>query len=131
MKDIKTKKNVRNDIILIACLLIAAAIGLVYLFGFRSKGDVVKVTVDGKIYGTYSLNKNTSQDIYTGEKGDRLNRLIIKDGKAYVETATCSDGICVKHSRIFRDGESIVCLPHGVVITVTAENSENTPDIVI
>lgn len=129
-KIVTTKRKILNDIILIFSLLLIAVIGIVYLFCFRSSGDTVKVTVDGKAYGTYSLNKNIAVDIYSGEDNSSLNRLIIKDGKAYVEHATCPDGICVQHRPIFRDGESIVCLPQKVVITVIANNTDE-PDIVV
>ena len=131
MKKTKVKSVVRNDIILIVCLLLIAAIGMIYLFGLRSRGDTVRVTVDGKTYGTYSLTKNITEDIYSGKNKEHLNRLVIRDGKAYMETATCPDGICVAHTPIFRDGESIVCLPNRVVITVITNNDIDSPDIVV
>lgn len=129
MKDTGVKRKIRNDIILVLCLLLIAVIGLAYLYLFRDKGDTVKVTVDGNQIGIYSLNENMSKDIITGEKGENLNRLIIKDGKAYMETATCPDGICVNHNPIFRDGESIVCLPNGVVVTII--KNDDDLDVVI
>jgi len=129
MKDTGVKRKIRNDIILVLCLLLIAVIGLAYLYLFRDKGDTVKVTVDGNQIGIYSLNENMTKDIITGEKGENLNRLIIKDGKAYMETATCPDGICVNHNPIFRDGESIVCLPNGVVVTII--KNDDDLDVVI
>ena len=129
MKDTGVKRKIRNDIILVLCLLLIAVIGLAYLYLFRDTGDTVKVTVDGNQIGIYSLNENMTKDIITGEKGENLNRLIIKDGKAYMETATCPDGICVNHNPIFRDGESIVCLPNGVVVTII--KNDDDLDVVI
>jgi hypothetical protein len=129
MKDTGVKRKIRNDIILVLCLLLIAVIGLAYLYLFRDKGDTVKVTVDGNQIGIYSLNENMTKDIITGEKGENLNRLIIKDGKAYMETATCPDGICVNHNPIFRDGESMVCLPNGVVVTII--KNDDDLDVVI
>ena len=123
-------KLIRNDIILILCLLIVAAIGILYLFVFRNQGNTVKVTVDGEIYGIYSLSENVTEDIYTGENHQHHNRLIIKNAKAYMATASCPDGICVTHAPIFRDGESIVCLPNRVVITVVSDDDTASPDIV-
>ena len=121
----------RNDVLLIAVLLLIAAIGAVYLFVFREKGNTVTVTVDGKPYGEYALSENITKDIYTGENGEQCNRLVIRDGKAFMETATCPDGICVSHRAVFRDGESIVCLPNRVVVTVTTVTDTQAPDIVI
>ena len=120
----------RNDIILIATLLLIAAVGLFYLFVLRESGNVVKVTLDGELYGTYPLSEDISVDIMSGDNASELNRLVIRDGKAHMEHATCPDGICVDHRPIFRDGESIVCLPNRVVVTVIIEDYADSPDIV-
>ena len=130
-----TEKNgghlLRNDIIFIAgILLVVAVIGLCFYL-FREKGDKVVVTVDGIIYGTYSLEEDIVVEIRTGEQGEGLNVLVIKDGVAYVETANCPDGICAGHRPISREGESIVCLPNRVVITVHTEEEEEAPDIIV
>ncbi len=117
------KPRLRNDILLIAVLLLLAAIGGIYLYFFRPVGNTVTVTVDGAEYGVYSLSSDRIEEIRTGSGAEQLNRLVIKDGKAFVETATCPDRICAAHSPINRDGESIVCLPHRVVITVVEENA--------
>ncbi len=124
----KPKAVIINDLFLIAALLFACAIGAFYLFVLRGQGDTVKVTVDGKIYKTYSLSQNITEDIRIGEYN---NRLVIRDGKAYIEEATCPDGICVDHSPIFRNGESIVCLPQRVVVTVITDNDQDSPDIIV
>lgn len=124
MMENNKKRRLRNDILLIAVLLVLAVIGGIYLHFFRVVGNTVKVTVDGAEYGVYSLSSDRTEEIRTGVDGGQLNRLIIKDGKAFVETATCPDGICVSHSPINRDGESIVCLPHRVVITVVGDKDD-------
>ncbi len=117
----------RNDFILIAVLLLCAAAGAVYLFLFRGSGDTVRVTVDGEHFGTYSLSEPRTVEIPSEDGG--LNRLIIRDGKAQMEYATCPDGICVAHPPIFRDGESIVCLPNRVAVTAITEGEDDGPDI--
>lgn len=119
----------RNDIIFIVALLfIVSLCGLCFYF-LRGEGDKVVVTVDGKEYGTYSLTEDARVEIRTG--AEAVNVLVIKDGQAYVETATCPDGICAGHKPISREGESIVCLPHKVVITVYVTEEKNAPDIVV
>ena len=87
------------------------------------------MSIDGKVVATYPLGVDRTEDILT--EGGGLNRLIIRDGKAYIASASCPDGICAAHKPIHRDGESIVCLPNKVVVTVkTAENAD-TPDVVV
>ena len=121
----------RNDVIfIVALLLVVSALGLCFYL-FRGEGDMVVVTVDGKEFGRYSLAEDVTVEIRTGAQGEELNLLVIKDGQAYVETATCPDGICAGHKPIKRDGESIVCLPHKVVITVYSSEEKDAPDIVV
>ncbi len=135
IKTTPTAKNggrlFRNDVIfIIALLLIVSVCGMCFYF-LRGEGDLVVVTVDGKEFGRYALNEDVTVEIRTGAEDSELNLLVIKDGKAYVETATCPDGICAGHKPISREGESIVCLPHKVVITVYAAEETNAPDIVV
>ena len=123
-------RKFKNDLIFIVALLLAfSLIGLAFYF-FRGEGDTVTVEVDGKVYGVYSLTEDRTVEIRTGEHEEELNRLVIKDGKAFVEAATCPDGICAAHKPILREGESIVCLPHKVVITVRQSDSSGAPDVV-
>ena len=122
-------RRFRNDLILIGALLIVSVtVGLCF-FLLRPDGDIVKVEVDGQLIGTYELSVDRTVEIRTGKDRSELNLLIIRDGEAFVESATCPDGICSSHRPISRDGESIVCLPHKVVITVRRGGGE-APDIV-
>ena len=122
------KRRLRNDLLLVAALLAVAAAGLL-LLSLRGNGDTVEVTVNGELYAVYPLSQTVVEEIRTGD--DSWNRLVIRDGKAFVEDASCPDGICAAHRAIFRDGESIVCLPHGVVITVVRAEDDGAPDIIV
>ncbi len=123
-----TQRLLRNDVIFILALLALAAALLIYLFAFRESGEWVEVTVDGRVYGVYSLAENRTEEIL--QEGDRVNRLVILDGKAYMESASCPDGICVAHPPVFRRGESIVCLPNRVVVSVISDDTRDGPDVV-
>lgn len=123
-------RKFKNDLIFITVLLaVVSLLGLAFFF-FRGEGDVVTVTVDGAVYGTYSLSEPIRVEIRTGDEQEQINVLVIEDGRAYVEHASCPDGICAAHKPILRNGESIVCLPHRVVITVHKTDGQN-PDIIV
>lgn len=122
------RKN-RNDVLFIAVLLLIVALAGAAFFFLRGEGDSVTVSVDGKHYGTYPLRTDLTLSIRTGAGDTQENLLVIRDGHAYVESATCPDGICAAHKPISREGESIVCLPHRVVITVHTTDGEE-PDII-
>ena len=78
-------------------------------------GKYVTVQIDGKEKARYSLEDDGEYPI---ENGDYENLLCIEDGKAFVKEANCRDKICVSHRAINKSGETIVCLPHKVVIAV-------------
>ena len=122
-------RKFRNDLIFIAAILAVVAIGAAALFFLRGEGSTVQVEVDGTVIGTYPLSVDREVEIITGGNGEELNLLVIKDGKATVTAATCPDGICAAHRPISREGESIICLPHKVVVTVIGGEGEE-PDVV-
>lgn len=103
----------RNDWILIAAVLAMSVIFLgVHFFRPQQKNGMAVVTIDGEEFGSWPLSEN-----HTVEIGDG-NRLVIKDGKADMVWADCPDKLCVNQRAISRGGESIICLPNKVVISI-------------
>ena len=120
------KKKIRNDILLVVVLLVVVCVAGLAFWLLRTDGDTVTVTVDGQSFGTYSLGQDIRVPIVT-ERGS--NTLVIRESRAWVEEASCPDGICAAHRPISRDGESIVCLPNRVVVTVRSAGAES-PDVI-
>lgn len=103
----------KNDILLAVIVLIIAVFGLLFYRNLEKKtAGTITVTVDGDVYGTYSLDQD--QEILIG----KTNRLVIKDGKADMIEADCPDQICVDHKSISKNKESIACLPNKVIVEV-------------
>lgn len=106
----------KNDVILGGGILIAALLLFLVMHLIRGEdGNQIQITVDGNIYGTYSLAKD--QVIEVKEK-DFYNRIRIQDGKAYMEEANCPDGYCEEQGKINGRSQTIVCLPHKLVVEV-------------
>lgn len=123
-KDKKRKKHLfyKNDWFLIAAILASAMLIFIFLMLFQQKGARVVVTVDGKRLAAYSLDETVSKDI---ESSFGVNHLVIEGGVATVTDADCKDKLCVYQKAISRKGETIVCLPHKLVITIEgAEDGE-------
>lgn len=116
-KQNKLQKPVRNDIILITILLASAVLFLVcYYLLFHKEGAFIQITIDGEMYKTLPLNEDTTITINGFNNGS--NTLQIKDGYASVIDADCPDKLCQKQKKIHYKGESIVCLPNKVIISV-------------
>ena len=108
----------KNDWILVAVILVLAGIGFLIFTSFgRQTAGIVKVTVDGEVFGTYSLKKEQEVEI------NDTNRLIIEDGQVDMVEADCPDQICVDHKTISKKKETIVCLPNKVVVEIVGGES--------
>ena len=116
----------RNDIVFICALLLLVFAASLFLLLFRTEGETVTVTVNGMLWGEYPLNKNAEIEIKT-DFGHNL--LIIENGRAYMKSASCPDGICVSHRPVRYNGESIICLPNKTVVEIRSQ-SKNSPDII-
>ena len=123
------KRKLKNDIILAVIVVVVAATGLLLVNVFRTEGSFAVIKIDGKETGRYPLSVDTEVIIETGDDGK--NTLVIEDNKAFMKDANCPDKICEGHSKISYKGETIVCLPHKVVIEIVKEDSENELDVVI
>lgn len=123
------KKKFKNDIILAVIVIAVAAVGLLLLNIFKTEGSFAVVKIDGKETERYPLSVNTEVVIETG--GNGRNTLVIEDNKAFMKDANCPDKICEGHSKISYKGETIVCLPHKVVIEIVADENTDELDAVV
>lgn len=121
-------KKIRADIILIAALLVAGGIIAAILMLGSKGGDTVIVKVDGQVVKELQLNAD-AEYVIEGVDGGQ-NKLIIQDGSAWMSEADCPDKLCVNMGRINRAGQSIVCLPHKVVVEIaSSDGSEPEVDV--
>ena len=109
-------KKLKNDIILVLALLLlaAAAWGAVKLT--QKSGSFAVVEINGVETARYPLSEDSVTVIET--EGGHVNRLVIENGYAYIDEADCPDKLCVKQGRIRMTGESVICLPHRLVIRI-------------
>ena len=116
------EKKKLNSVLLFIGFVLFAILGMVFLWGqVQEKGTTAVVTMDGEIRYTCSLFMEKEIDI------DGINKLVIKDGMADMVFADCPDQVCVKHEPISKIGESIICLPNKVVVTIEGLNRNGKP----
>lgn len=117
-------KTHRNDVILIAALLLAAGVLALWLGLTRRAGGVARVQIDGETVLELPLDQDTQ--VVLGE-GEHTNTLVIENGAAQVIAADCPDQVCVRQGAVRYNGESIVCLPHKLIVSIEG-GSENGVD---
>lgn len=113
----------KNDWILMIVILFISCMGL--LAGkiiLSRQGGYAVVSVDGKEYGTYSLNKKQAIDI------NGTNTLQIEEGEADMIEADCRDKLCVHQKAIQKKGETIICLPNKIVVEIQGNGTGNEVD---
>ncbi len=125
-------KEYRKDLFLILGILIGAGL-LAGAFALAKKpGAYVRVEQSGKTIGIYPLTEDR-REAFPAESGETEkmgdeeagNVLVIENGTVHMESASCPDKLCVKQGTKSKVGETIVCLPHKLVVTViSAEEAE-------
>lgn len=101
----------KADKIVLASVLLFSVIVALFMFVFKNNGKSVVIKQQNRVVCSLPLNKETVYEL-------EHNTVVIKNGKAFVKSADCPDQICVKHKKISKSGESIVCLPNRVIIEV-------------
>ena len=110
----------KKNFILIGVIVAVIATAIAVLSLTKKDGDYVVVKVDGNEVARYSLSQDGEYSLNGG-----TNVLRIEDGKAYLVSANCPDHLCVKWGKVDQSGETIICLPNRLTVTVySAEESE-------
>lgn len=132
MKTKERRKPRLADILLMVGLALAGAFILLMAFLMGQGGAFAEVRVNGSIYGTYALSEDRTVEI-KGEGGNNL--LVIKNGKASMSEADCPDKLCVRQGEISLKGQSIICLPHKVVVEIKDNDAggihQNSVDMIV
>ena len=114
----------RLDIIVIASILLASLSLLLILNLTKKEGALAVVEIDGQVVAEYPLYK---EGVYSLNGG--TNVLVVEGGTAYLNYSSCPDHTCENIGKIRYVGETIVCLPNKVTITIIGD-AEDGVDLV-
>lgn len=113
----------RGDLVLISVLLAAALIFLVprWLDGNESEKNHNKpltatITVDGELFKTVDLTEE--EQVIEIKTDHGLNILKVHDYGIEMIEADCPDKVCLTFGFVNKSNQSIVCLPHKVLVEV-------------
>jgi hypothetical protein len=104
----------KKDFILIGTIVVIAILMWIILQIFwPGGGDVLRISIDSEVYGTYDMKENQTIRI------QETNVCQIQDGEVVMLEGDCPDQLCVEHKEIGREeGGTIVCLPNRVVLEI-------------
>lgn len=154
-REIRLKQHISKPDILLIIFFIAVAVLLeVWMLFGKNDGTMLEISYDGSKLYTIRLEhsadgRDAEQEFFylitypeNNEDGNRpvissfssmpecpenvsYNLLSIREGTVTMQAADCRDQICVHHIPISGSNESIICLPHKLVIAVTGEQGED------
>ena len=147
------KQYIRKADIILFIVLVAAglAASAALSMSHSTAGSDARVVIKsgGELFATYPLSKDTvievpapaegaaseaeepegassSDDVIGGEctQYSNYNIVEISGGSVSVTKASCKNQVCVRHGKISHTGESIVCLPNRLVVTIEGGDKE-------
>lgn len=105
----------KGDAVAVAlCLCAALVLFALPFLRADAQGATLTVTYRDGAEQTFALDRN--QVLTLCGDGHTLT-VVIENGTVRVSESDCPDGLC-RAGRISRDGEALVCLPAGIVLTV-------------
>ena len=115
----KARKTILRDIIFILAVLAVAVVILIVTGSHGKAGSCAVVMVRNHEIARYSLSDD---GIYAINGG--TNTIEIKDGKVRMAEADCPNHLCVRQGWISYAGQSIVCLPNELSVTIAGTDGE-------
>ena len=122
----RSRPTAADGILLLAVL--ATGLSLFFLPRHaRQTGAYAEINVGGEIVERLPLSENRA---YLVESTEGVNRIEIRDGGVSVTEADCPDALCMRQGVIRYDGQSLICLPHRVAVTIRGADGDQ-PDVMV
>lgn len=117
------------DALVVIIVVAFAVMTAVFVYG-KNRGETLTATVKhrGQVAAQVALSTLTEEKKITIDGQYHLTVTLTKDGVSVTES-DCPGQDCVHTGRITRAGQSIVCLPEQVIVTL--EGKTSAPDVVL
>lgn len=124
----------KMDIVIIAVLLIISFTPHLIFFKTSqksSKNNYAIIQVDGKIHKKIDLSKVKKSEKVNLNLPNGKNTLLIKNNSIQMDSANCNDALCVKQGNISKVGQTIICLPHKLIIEIKGDELDSKDDLIL
>ncbi len=121
------------DIILILLFIGISFVPLIYFNYLQS--DVAShqtaiISVSGQVkYEVPLVDDGKREEFLIETDHGHYNRIVREGTEITILEADCTDQLCVDMGPIDTTGETIVCLPHQVLIEITSETTDDVPEV--
>lgn len=119
-----------GDIVLLLFLVVLSFLPVI-LFSLNQASDdhthyTAVVSANGEVVHEFELMDDDVREVYEYVSEDGESNTIVREGTiVYMIDASCTDQLCVRQGEISEMRETIVCLPHALIVEVQSES----PDI--
>lgn len=107
----------RGDVVILILALLLCAAPLLMLLPAPSVPTRAVVRQNGAVLCTLPLEADAEKEILSPD-GSGFNLVRVQSGTVCIADADCPDRTCVRMGAISRAGETLVCLPHCLTITL-------------
>jgi len=116
---VKGRRQGLTSILLIAALLLGGLLGWAGIQAYANAhpGHLVVITDSEGMTYELPLDRD-AQQVITTPLG--TNTVVVDGGRVHIEEADCPGQDCVEHDSISNAGETIICLPNQLVVTISA-----------
>lgn len=124
----------KMDIVIIAVLLILSFTPHLIFFKTSqksSKNNYAIIQVDGKIHKKIDLSKVKKSEKVNLNLPNGNNTLLIENNSISMDSANCNDALCVKQGNISKVGQTIICLPHKLIIEIKGDELDSKDDLIL
>lgn len=126
----------RWDIIVVFSLILLSFIPI-FIFSYHEMQNhndqavkVAVISVNGEEVRRIPLNEHIKETFDVHSSDGSLNTIEVNNNKIRIKSADCPDQVCVLTGYISKPGETIVCLPHKVLVEIVSE-TESEDEIII
>lgn len=119
------------DYVIIITLIVVSLLssGIIIYSSAKNKyeSQYIEISVGGNLYKKIPFNSSVEETIDV--KTD-LGENVIRISKGYVQIldADCPDKVCIRDGSISKPGQSLVCLPHKLVVEIKGIKSNEVDD---
>ena len=124
----------KMDIVIIVLLLIISFTPHLIFFKTSQKGsknNYAIIQVDGKIHKKIGLSNVKKVEKVNLNLPNGKNTLLIKNNSIEMKSANCNDALCVKQGNISKVGQTIICLPHKLIIEIKGDELDSKDDLIL
>lgn len=115
------------DIVIIISLLVLSFVPYFLFIGDikNYNSTYVNINVDGKLYDNIPLSSFKGEKEIKIKSDDKLNTLKISNNTIHMLEANCNDSLCIKQGTISKVNQSIICLPHKLIIEIKGDTVDD------